>query len=54
MAVGGLALEEGDGGGDGILDQGADILEDGHRLLAVDDVLDGSFLGILTGDDDSS
>ncbi len=32
-------------------DQGADVLEDGHGLLAVDDVLDGGFLSILTGDD---
>ncbi len=33
-----------------VIHQRAHILEDGHRLLAVDDVLHGSLLGILTGD----
>ena len=51
MAAGVLSFEQGHGGGDGVLHQGADILEDGHRLLAIDDVLDGSLLSILTGDE---
>ena len=44
------ALEVSNRRGDGIAHQGADILQHGHRLLAVDDVLDGSFLSILAGD----
>ena len=46
----GAAFEVSDCGADGIANQGADILQDGHGLLAVDDVLDGSDLGILSGD----
>ena len=51
MGVGGLVLEQGNRGGDGVLDQGAHVFEDGHGLLAIDDVLDGGFLSILSGDE---
>ena len=44
------ALEIGDGGGDGILDENTYVLEDRHGLLAIDDVLDGRDFGILSGD----
>ena len=49
--MGVLSFEQGNRGGDGVLHQGADVLEDGHGLLAVDDVLDGGLLSVLTGDD---
>ena len=50
MAVGFIAFKQSDSGINGIINQGTDIFEDGHRLFAVDDVLDGGFFGILTGD----
>ncbi len=46
---GSLPLQVCNGGADRIRDQGADILQHGHGLLAVNDVLDRSLLGILTG-----
>ena len=46
----GAAFEISDRSADGVSHQGADILQDGHGLLAVDDVLDGSDLCILSGD----
>ena len=52
VAVGCLrstAFEEGGGSLDGIVNEGADILEDGHGLFAINDVLDGSLFSILTG-----
>ena len=44
------ALEVSHSRGDRIGYQRADILQNGHRLLAIDDVLDGGFLSILAGD----
>ena len=47
----GFALQISNRRSDGITNERADILQDGHGLLAIDDVLDGGFLSILTGDD---
>ena len=41
----------GNRGGDRIPDQRADVLQDGHRLLTIDDVLDGRYLRVLAGHD---
>ena len=46
-----LPFEIGNRGGDRIADERADVLQDGHGLLAIDDVLDGGFLSILAGND---
>ena len=43
------ATEEGDRSGDGIRDEGADVFQDRHGLLAIDDVLDGGNLSVLAG-----
>ena len=50
MVARGAALGVGHSGGDGVGDEGADVLEDGHGLLAVDDVLDGGDFRVLAGD----
>src|SRR6266542_7161565 len=44
LGVGGLVLELRDRGGDRVRDERADILEDGHGLLAVDDILNRRLL----------
>ncbi len=46
----GLAVEVGVGRCDGVRHQGADILQHGHGLLAIDDVLHGGNFGVLPGD----
>ena len=51
LGFGGLAFEQSHTGVNGILHQGAHIFENGHALLAVNNVLDGSLFGILTGDE---